>query len=180
MNVNKLTFNQVSIKIKEKMRKFYIFFLTIFLFIVFYAVVIKGMRFYEVPSRSMEPTLYPQDRFVTVKARKIQKGDIIVFEDPTEPSSFNVKRVIALTGDKVEIRNGKLYLNDKVQIEPYVRERIVYLFGPKVVSKDHVFVLGDNRNLSEDSSVWGFLPMENVVGKGVYMYWPLHRRGSIK
>ncbi len=152
------------------MRKFYIFFLIIFLFIAFYAVVVKGMRFYEVPSRSMEQTLHPQDRFITVKARKIQRGDIIVFKDPTEPSFFNVKRVIALAGDEVEIKNGKLYLNGKIQTEPYVRERIVYLFRPKVVSKDHIFVLGDNRNLSEDSSVWGFLPMENIVGRGVYMY----------
>ena len=162
------------------MRKFYIFFLTIFLFLVFYAVVIKGMRFYEVPSRSMEQTLYPLDRFITVKPRKIHRGDIVVFKDPTEPSSFCVKRVIALAGDKVEIKNGKLYLDDKTQTEPYVRERIVYLFAAKVVPQNHIFVLGDNRNLSEDSSVWGFLPIENVVGKGVYMYWPRHRRGSLK
>ena len=162
------------------MRKFYIFLLIIFLFLVFYAVVIKGMRFYEVPSRSMELTLYPLDRFITVKARKIHRGDIVVFKDPTEPSSFCVKRVIALAGDKVEIKNGKLYLDDKTQIEPYVRERIVYLFRAKVVPQNHIFVLGDNRNLSEDSSVWGFLPIENVVGKGVYMYWPRHRRGPIK
>lgn len=162
------------------MRKFYIFFLAIFLFIVFYAVVMRGMRFYEVPSRSMEPTLYPQDRFITVKARKIQRGNIIVFKDPTEPSSFCVKRVIALTGDEVEIRNGKLYLNGKVKTEPYIREKMVYLFAAKVVPRNHIFALGDNRNLSEDSSVWGFLLIENVVGKGVYMYWPLHRRGPIK
>ena len=162
------------------MRKFYIFFLIIFLFLVFYAVVIKRMRFYEVPSRSMEQTLYPLDRFITVKPRKIHRGDIVVFKDPTEPSSFCVKRVIALAGDKVEIKNGKLYLDDKTQTEPYVRERIVYLFRAKVVPQNHIFVLGDNRNLSEDSSVWGFLPIENVVGKGVYMYWPLHRRGSLK
>ena len=162
------------------MRKFYIFFLIIFLFLVFQAVVIKGMRFYEVPSRSMEPTLYPQDRFITVKPRKIQRGNIIVFKDPTEPSSFCVKRVIALAGDKVEIKNGKLYLNDKIQIEPYILEKMVYLFAAKVVPQNHIFVLGDNRNFSDDSSVWGFLPTENVVGKGVYLYWPLHRRGSLK
>ena len=162
------------------MRKFYIFLLIIFLFLVFYAVVIKRMRFYEVPSRSMERTLYPLDRFITVKARKIHRGDIVVFKDPTEPLSFCVKRVIALAGDKVEIKNGKLYLNDKTQTESYVRERMVYLFPTKIVPQEHIFVLGDNRNLSDDSSVWGFLPIENVVGEGVYMYWPLHRRGSLK
>jgi len=162
------------------MRKFYIFFLIIFLFIVFQAVVIKGMRFYEVPSRSMEPTLYPRDRFITVKPKKIHRGNIIVFKDPTEPSSFDVKRVVALAGDEVEIRNGELYLNGKIQTEPYLREKMVYLFTVKVVPQNHIFVLGDNRNLSEDSSVWGFLPMENVVGKGVYLYWPLHRRGPLK
>ena len=162
------------------MRKFYIFFLTIFLFLVFYAVVIKGMRFYEVPSRSMEPTLYPQDRFITLKVRKIQRGDIIVFKDPNEPLSFDVKRVTALAGDKVEIKNGKLYLDDKTQTESYVREKMVYLFPAKVVPQNHLFVLGDNRNLSDDSSVWGFLPIEDIVGRGVYMYWPRHRRGPIK
>ena len=162
------------------MRKFYIFFLIIFLFVVFYAVVIKRMRFYEVPSRSMEQTLYPLDRFITVKPRKIHRGDIVVFKDPTEPSSFCVKRVIALAGDKVEIKNGKLYLDDKLQKEPYVRERMVYFFPAKIVPQNHIFVLGDNRNLSDDSSVWGFLPMENIVGRGAYMYWPLHRRGPIK
>ena len=162
------------------MRKFYIFFLIIFLFLVFQAVVIKGMRFYEVPSRSMEPTLYPQDRFITVKPRKIQRGNIVVFKDPAEPSSFCVKRVIALAGDKVEIKNGKLYLNNKIQTETYVRERMVYLFPTKVVPQNHIFVLGDNRNLSDDSSLWGFLPIEYVVGKEVYLYWPLHRRGSLK
>ena len=154
--------------------------LIIFLLVAFHAFVTKGMKFYKVPSSSMEPTLYPEDRIIVVEVPRIRRGDILVFRYPNDPSSFMVKRVIALPQDEVEIKNGTLYLNGKPKKELYIKEKMEYTSGPEVVPENHLFVLGDNRNYSKDSSVWGFLPQEKVIGKVVFVYWPINRRGPVR
>lgn len=90
-----------------------------------------------------------------------------------------IKRVIAVEGDEVEVRGGNLYLNGASMYEPYVRERARYSLGPVTVPTGAVFVLGDNRNESLDSHVWGVLPISNVIGKAFYILWPIERQGFV-
>ncbi|WP_017301140.1 signal peptidase I [Nodosilinea nodulosa] len=139
-----------------------------------------------VPSESMLPTLEVRDR-IFVRPRpldyNLSVGDIIVFSNPEiTPSAqtgqlYNlmVKRVIALPGQRVEIRLGRVWINNIPQIETFIQEPIGYRWGPQTVPPGHLFVLGDNRNNSRDSHVWGFLPRPHVVGNAYKIYWPPHR-----
>jgi signal peptidase I len=83
-----------------------------------------------------------------------------------------------LQGDKVEVKNGKLFVNGDQQDEPFTAEDARYQFGPVIVPPDSVLVLGDNRNQSLDGHIWGFLPKENVIGRAVFVYWPPWRLGN--
>ncbi len=161
------------------MKNWYFLFLAVLLLIGIAAFWGRGIKFFIIPSSSMEPTLHIEDRVIVVKD-EIQRGDIITFKDPASSSEFMIKRVIAIPGDKIKIKNGKLYLNDKLKEEPYIAEEMVYFLKPLTISEKHIFVLGDNRNKSDDSSVWGELPVENIVGKAIYVYWPREKIRAIK
>jgi signal peptidase I len=146
----------------------------------FFFSVKKGGFFYT-DSRSMEPTIRPGDRMVLVETGILKRSDIIIFKDLKNPEEYLVKRVIGLPGDSVEVADGKLYLNGKPMDEPYLKESfIVYRYDLSHVPPGNLFVLGDNRNKSEDSSVWGFLPDENIRGEVIFCYWPLNRFGRIR
>jgi signal peptidase I len=125
---------------------------------------------------SMKPTLNPGE-FVLVNkiAYKIGKpsiGDIIVFHYPKDPTQDYIKRVIGRPGDTVLVENGKVIVNDTVLSEPYIAASPDYR-GQWTVPADSLFVLGDNRNQSSDSHSWGFVPLNLVVGKALFIYWPL-------
>jgi len=158
----------------------YVFLFAFFVSAFFFFSVKKGGFFYT-DSGSMEPTIRPGDRMVEMKTGSIKKSDIIIFKSPEDTETYLVKRVIGLSGDVVEIAGGQLYLNSKPADEPYLKESfIVYKYGPAQVPPDKLFVLGDNRNNSDDSSVWGFLPAENMRGKVIFRYWPSNRLGKIR
>jgi len=137
-----------------------------------------------IPSRSMQPTLEPGDRILVNKFiyrfHEPQRGDVIVFKFPLDPSRDFIKRVIGLPNDKIEIKEGILYINDKEQKEPYLAEFFPGNYGPYHVPPHNLFVLGDNRGNSEDSRFWGALPRENVVGQAMVIYWPFTRATIIK
>ncbi len=125
---------------------------------------------------SMKPTLNPGE-FVLVNkvAYKIGKpaiGDIIVFHYPLDPREDYIKRVIGRPGDDVVVANGKVMVNNRPLDEPYIAANPGYS-GSWKVPDNFLFVLGDNRNQSSDSHSWGFVPMNDVVGKAVFIYWPL-------
>jgi len=150
-----------------------VFFVSVF---VFFSVK-KGGFFYT-DTRSMEPTILPGDRIVLVKTGILKRSDIIIFKNPENTEAYLVKRVIGLPGDLLEVTGGQLYRNGKPPDEPYLKESfIVYRYGPVRVPAGKLFVLGDNRNNSSDSSVWGFLPSEDLRGRVVFRYWPLNRLG---
>jgi signal peptidase I len=129
---------------------------------------------------------YSMERFVLPIGR-IARRDVIVFKYPEEPERDFIKRVIGLPGDTVELKEKKVYVNGTMLDEPYahflapaaggggehevtsfdVRER----YGPVTVPPDHYFVMGDNRDNSQDSRYWGFLPREYVKGKALLIYW---------
>ena len=158
----------------------YIILLAFFVSAFFFFGVKKGGFFYT-DTRSMEPTIRPGDRMVLIKTGSIKKSDIIIFKDPKNTEAYLVKRVIGLPGDTVEVANGRLYLNENAVNETYLENNyIIYKYGLVHVPSDKLFVLGDNRNNSNDSRVWGFLPAENTRGKVIFRYWPPNRLGRIR
>lgn len=108
-----------------------------------------------------------------------QRGDIIVFEPPNRPGEDYVKRIIALPGETVEVRNGQVLINGQPLAEPFQPGRMSYTMHPQEVAAGTVFVLGDNRNNSNDSHNWGALPVENIVGRAWLSYWPPQNWGVI-
>lgn len=109
-----------------------------------------------------------------------QRGDVIVFEPPNRPGEDYVKRIIGLPGEQVEIRAGQVYINGIPLAEPFKPNPGSYTMpNPMVVPEGQVFVLGDNRNNSNDSHNWGTLPMENIVGRAWLSYWPPTEWGVI-
>ena len=103
-----------------------------------------------------------------------KRGDVVVFRFPVDPSRDFVKRVIAVPGDSVEIRNGNVFVNGKALEEPYTLDapRGISMLE-QVMGPDEYFVLGDNRLQSNDSKNWGPVPLENIIGKVWISYWPL-------
>ncbi|MBE9137614.1 signal peptidase I [Nodosilinea sp. LEGE 07088] len=139
-----------------------------------------------VPSESMLPTLAVGDRiFVRPQPPDFVPavGDIIVFSNPERTpieqagslDQLMVKRVIALPGQQVAVRQGRVWIDGTPLADPHLKEPILYQWGPETVPADHLFVLGDNRNRSRDSHIWGFLPRPHVVGNAYKIYWPPQR-----
>ena len=149
-----------------------------------------------IPSGSMLPTLQIQDKILVEKLTpKVLsksnlsklKNKIVVFNVPDqlieagyESNIALIKRVIGTPGDKVEVREGNLYLNDILQKNYISDGNINYSTGPYVVPEKSLWVMGDNRNNSMDSHIWGFLPYEKVIGKAIFRYWPLDNIGPIR
>ena len=150
---------------------------------------------FKIPSGSMEPTLLIGDHllvnkfiygiklpFVEQKVlvyKEPQREDIIVFIFPKDKSKDFIKRVVGVSGDTVEIRQKKIYINTKLWDEPYgvYRDSEVTAlvprdnFGPVVIPPGHVMVMGDNRDRSYDSRFWGFVPVDQIKGKALILYW---------
>ena len=156
---------------------------------------------FKIPTGSMENNLLIGDHLLVNKfivgptplaigravlpVRPIRRGDIVVFKYPDEPDRDFIKRVIGLPGETIELKNKKVHVNGRPLDEPYVhfltppsndyqevtsfdvRER----FGPVTVPTDQYFVMGDNRDNSQDSRYWGFLPRSYVKGKALLIYW---------
>jgi signal peptidase I len=143
-----------------------------------------------IPSDSMLPTLHQGDRLVVEKISYLLHtphfGDIVVFQPPKElqrrgypKDQAFIKRVIGTPGEIVSIANGKVYLDGKPIQEDYIAEPPNLPMEERKVPTDEFFVMGDNRNDSNDSRYWGFLPRGNIIGRAVFRFWPLDRIGFI-
>ena len=156
---------------------------------------------YKIPSGSMEPTLLIGDHLLVNKfiygvkipiLRKIiipitnpKRDDIIVFIYPKDRSLDFIKRVIGISGDKIEIKNKKIFINDQEYKDSYgvYKDSLTYLggmqqsdnFGPITVPPESLFVMGDNRDNSRDSRFWGFVDLKDVEGKAMIIYWSWNR-----
>jgi signal peptidase I len=161
------------------------------------AAIVLGMRIFVgeasvVPTASMEGTILVGDHLFMDKLlygpeiplvhwrlpilKTIHRGDIVVFRYPKDVTETFLKRVTALGGDRLEIKNGVLYVNSQPVVEPYaVHHAPVHnpqeSWGPTVVPEGKLFVMGDNRDNSSDSRDWGFVPKTNVIGEPLFVYW---------
>jgi len=163
------------------------------------ALIIRAfvVQAFKIPSGSMEPTLLVGDHILVNKFiygiripytdikifdfRKPRHGEVIVFIYPKDESKDFIKRIVGVEGDKVLIRDKKIYLNDELFNDPYgvyndhtiipghVQPRDN--FGPVVIPKGSLFVMGDNRDRSADSRFWGFVNLNKVKGKAFIIYW---------
>lgn len=142
---------------------------------------------YEVQSISMEPTLYEGQYLIVSKVsywfHLPERGDIVVLDPPLERSGPNgdipyIKRVVGLPGEHVEIRDGRVWINGVLLNEPYITVPPNYQKA-QILEENQYMVLGDNRNNSSDSHIWGPVPRENIIGKSVFRYWPLDKWGLI-
>jgi signal peptidase I len=124
---------------------------------------------------SMNPTLqngeYILVNRLAYRTGQPERGDIIVFSYPADEGQDLIKRVIGLPGETVKIGNGNVTINGQELKESYIAQDPLY-YGDWTVPDGYLFVLGDNRNDSRDSHQWGLLPLENVIGKSVLIYWP--------
>jgi signal peptidase I len=147
-----------------------------------------------IPSASMEPTLQIEDRIIVEKVsnflRSPQRGDILVFYPPNSPliedsTKAYIKRVIGLPNDLISIHDGRVFVNGKALTEPYIPEPIDYdlpqnpLTSAIKIPENTYWMMGDNRNNSNDSHVWGFLPQQNIIGRAVFRFFPLDNRAGL-
>jgi len=208
----------------DKNRSFYKEWVEPFLIAAVVALFIRQfvVEAFKIPSGSMIPTLDIGDHLLVNKFiygpripftdtrifdwKEPKRGDVIVFKYPENEDKDFIKRVVGLPGDKIEIKNGKLFINDEpVSITPvgtsggrqqvseypyydkpklydeqlgtvkheiqYLRDQSGYNFGPKIVPADEVFVMGDNRDNSQDSRFWGCVKRNKILGRALIIYW---------
>jgi signal peptidase I len=135
---------------------------------------------FAIPSESMAPTLQPGDHVLVEKLSyrfgSPRRGDLVVFRAP-DGGSLAVKRIVGLAGDRVAIEDGVLAVNGKLEHEPYVDQATIdsVYFGPVVVPRGDVFVMGDNRADSHDSRDYGAVPQGSLVGRVLVRLWPAFR-----
>ncbi len=169
------------------------------------AMVIRTfvVQAFKIPTGSMRPTLLEGDLILVNKFiygakipftdlrlpafAKLKRGDVIVFIYPEDRKKDFIKRLVALPGETVEIRNGTIYINDQPLLGPIFNQRFYYNRGgfaeeglKITVPSNNFFVLGDNSASSKDSRYWGFVPWENILGKAILIYWPPQRIRVIK
>jgi signal peptidase I len=143
--------------------------------IVFLAIRAVAQN-YQVDGHSMDPTMNNGEFVIVLKAvywfHPPQIGDIVVLRYPEDPSRNFIKRVIGTPGDTVAVQGGHVYVNGHALNEPYIAQAPAYTVPPLKVPQGQYYVLGDNRNDSNDSHIWGFLPADDVIGKAWAVYWP--------
>ncbi len=182
-------------KAKSKVQEY----IEAFIIAILIAVVIRTfiVQAYKIPSRSMVPTLLVGDhllvnkfiygvkipviRTTIIPVTEPRRGDIVVFEYPQDRSKDYIKRVIGVGGDKIAIHNKNIYINDQLYKDKHgiysdstfypamVQPRDNY--GPVIVPKGSLFVMGDNRDESYDSRYWGFVELKDLEGKALIIYW---------
>jgi len=154
------------------------------------AVIVLLLRAYvfqlsTVKKVSMQPTLHENEWLfvnkIALKLGSLDRGDVVILQDPSgagEKKEFLVKRIVALPGDTLEIRDGELYVNGDLKVEPYTDSKIEDGdFGPTTVGEGHYFVLGDNRhmNASKDSRAFKEVPEELIQGRADFVVWPISK-----
>jgi signal peptidase I, bacterial type len=143
------------------------------------------VELYMVEGPSMRPTLLNGERLVVNKFlyrfKTPERGEVIVFRYPRDPSRDFIKRVIGVPGDTIEIKEGRVFVNGQLQNETYILEKTKGSYPLATVPEGHVFVMGDNRNNSEDSRFRdvGFVSYDLIKGKAIVVFWPVDHLKSL-
>lgn len=156
---------------------------------------------YKIPTQSMVPALIPHDKIFVSKIvygarmpflgirlpglRKPKRGDVVVFIEPTERKKVYVKRLVGFPGERIEIQYGSVYVNGAVVDDPRISKNFYYNEGPYgegtvTVPAGYFFVLGDNSANSYDGRKFGFVPLRDLLGEALLIWWPLNRIGWIR
>jgi signal peptidase I len=142
--------------------------------------------------QSMEPNLHTNQRLVVEKVSYNsylqqylsfsgpERSDVVVVRVPSQNGELLIKRVIGLPGDVVEIYDGHVFVNNQLLKEPYLTNTTYGHYGPTTVPPLHIFVLGDNRNFSNDSRNFGTIPLNEVIGRAWFSYWPVDELGFVE
>jgi len=169
------------------------------------AIILRTFLFqiYKIPTTSMVPTLMPGDKifvsritygpkipFTDVRVKGLgdpKRGDVVVFVPPHDRKKAYIKRLIGLPGDTIAIKKGNIYINGKEIVDPRIARNYYYNQGDyglkdeeMVISEHSYFFLGDNSISSLDSRFWGFVDKEDIVGKAVFIWWPLSRINMVE
>jgi signal peptidase I len=148
---------------------------TLLLSVVLFFLINAVSARIKIDGSSMEPNLRDGEFVIVSKLNyrfgNPERGDVVVFDFPRNITQEYIKRVIGLPGEHITIKEGKVYINGVLLLEPYIMMEPLYE-GDWVVAEDTLFVLGDNRNNSSDSHTWGLVPINNVVGEALMVYWP--------
>lgn len=155
---------------------------TIILSLVLFLAINAVSARIRIESVSMQTTLNPGD-FVLVNKMAFlfnnpSLGDVVVFDPPFESTEPYIKRVIGTPGDAVRIVDGKVYVNDQLIIESYIQQNSSSS-GSWSIPNGSIFVMGDNRGNSSDSRSWGMVPIDNLIGKALFAYWPPEQWGTL-
>lgn len=181
----------------EILKKIYYFFvdtiqtllLAASIFLVIYAFIARP---FQVSGESMYPTFKNNEYILTnligLKLGEIKRGDVVVFQSPTDPDKDFIKRVMAVPGDTIAVTEGFVYVNgQKVDESKYLSIDVRTYPGAfmsdgqtLIVPEGKVIVMGDNRNNSSDSREWGLLDQSDVIGKSFYVYWPINNMRLIQ
>ena len=146
---------------------------------------------FKIPTGSMNPTLIAGDRILVNKFiyrfRKPERGEIVVFKYPQNPKLPYIKRLVGVGPENIEIRDGRILINEEETNNQHITPRFYYNRGDYAqagqtidIPEDNFFVLGDNSGNSKDSRYWGFVPRKNFLGKALLIYWPLNRLRLLK
>ena len=163
------------------------FFREIFIILILAVIIViaipKTVQTFGVVMSSMEPSFHEGQRLLVNKAvyyfREPQRGEVIIFEAPDERQGDYIKRVIALPGDTVEIKDGAVYVNGSKLDEAYIKDSPSYTLEEQKIPENNYFVLGDNRNNSDDSHRGWLVPGENLIGKAWISTWPPDTWGMV-
>ena len=146
---------------------------------LFFLITHFAVQGYAVSGSCMEPNLRTGERVlgnkIVYRLDPPNRGDVIVFEYPLDPKKTYIKRIIGLPGETIEVRAGRVFINNKPLREPYLINVAHGNYGPEKVKPGRLFVMGDYRDQSNDSRLWGELPISHIRAKAWVRYWPVKR-----
>ncbi|MGB8643826.1 MAG: signal peptidase I [Anaerolineae bacterium] len=149
---------------------------TVLLTLVIFFLIRFAVENYRVEGQSMEPNFHNGQYLLVNKISYLvghpQRDDVIIFRYPLDESKNYIKRIIGLPGETVEIKSGRVYIDERLVPEAFPINHADYNWGPSVISPNQYFVLGDNRPESSDSHSWGLVPIRDIIGKTWLCYWP--------
>jgi len=157
--------------------------ITLILAIVIFFLLQVTVQSFIIVERCMEPEFQEGERLLVNKVvyyfHEPERGDVIILHPPFNPEAVYIKRIIALPGDTVEVKEGAVYVNGIELDEPYIKEPPTYTYDQEEIPENEYFVLGDNRNNANDSHKGWTVPRQNIIGKAWLSFWPLKEWGLV-